>query len=194
MRHKRIVRRTLGKDPIKKSQTLLSNTGQGSSPAQFELISVPGRTTDGASQIIRDDQDTSTKANVGDIIKYVNIVLQIANQDANVEPNDTGWLEWAVTFEKEKTTAIPSTFTGVQTLQALAMRIFRGDCLLTGQVPIGSIQPMVEVIKIKIPKNKIKLQLGSSMQIHTFFRSADSADVRTTNIRLVQTCFYKLYV
>lgn len=184
----------MGKDPIKKSASFIGNIGQGSSPTSHTLLEVPARSVDGATQTVRDDQNTGTSANVGDIIKYVNITIQAANQDANVEPNDTGWFEWAVTFEKETQTSIPSTHTGTQTLPTLAMRIFRGDCLLTGQIPIGSIQPMTQEIKIKIPKAKVKLQLGSNMQIHTFFRSADSTDVRTDNIRRVVLTFYKLYV
>lgn len=191
---RRIVRRTMGKDPIKKSNTILENIGQGSSPSGMNLIVVPNRSTDGAVQTIRDDQDTGVQANVGDLIKYVHITLQCGNRDTNVEAGDTGWLEWAVLFEKEKATTIPSTQTGVLTLPVIAQRMVRGDCLMTGQIPVGSIQPIVQEILIKIPKNKVKLQLGSSMNLWTIFRLVDSADVRTDNIRLVKSTFYKLYV
>ena len=131
---------------------------------------------------------------MGDIIKYVHLVIQAANRDIGVESADTGWIEWAVTFEKESATSIPSTNTGLVTLGNIAMNMFRGDCLLTGQIPIGSIQPITQEIMIKIPKNKVKLQLGSSLVFHTFFRSTDSTDTRTDNIRLVKSTFYKLYV
>jgi len=158
------------------------------------LIVVPARSTTGSAVTIRDDQNTGSQANVGDIIKYVHLVIQAGNRDINVESEDTGWLEWAVTFEKESATSIPSTNTGLVTLGNIAMNMFRGDCLLTGQIPIGSIQPITQEIMIKIPKNKVKLQLGSSLQFHTFFRSVDSTDMRTDNIRLVKSTFYKLYV
>ncbi len=185
----------MGKDPIKKSQTILENTGQGSTPATMELVSVPARSGDGTVATIRDSQDTATKANVGDIIKYVHVVLQCGNRDTNVEAGDTGWLEWALVFEKETSgTVIPSTNTGLLTLGVIAQRMFRGDCLLTGQIPIGSIQPITQEIMLKIPKNKVKLQMGSSLVLHTFFRSVNSADVRTDNLRLVKSTFYKLYV
>ena len=194
MRRKRVLRRTLGKEPIKKTLTNLDNIGSGSTPSAFQLISVPQRSGTGSNVTIRDSQNTSNIANVGDVLKYVHIVLQAGNRDTNVEAGDTGWLEWAVTFEKEKISTIPSTNVGVVTLGNIAMNMFRGDCLMTGQLPIGSIQPIVQEIMIKIPKNKVKLQLGSALQLHTYFRSVDSADVRTDNIRLVKSTFYKLYV
>ncbi len=184
----------MGKEPIKKSQTLVDNTGQGEAPSALQIINVPARDTGGSSQTIRDTQNTNNVANVGDIIKYVHLVIQVANRDTNVEPGDTGWLEWAVTFEKETGTAIPAGNTGTLTLGVIAQRMFRGDCLMTGQIPVGSIQPIVQEIMIKVPKNKCKLQLGSTFQFHTFFRSSDSTDVRTDNVRLIKSCFYKLYV
>ncbi len=194
MARKKIVRKTMGKEPIKKSSTSLENMGQGSSVGSMQLIVVPERSSDGGTTDIRDKQNTSTLANVGDIIKYVHIVLQAGNRDTNVEAGDTGWLEWAVTFEKEKETQIPSTNTGILTLGVIAQRMFRGDCLLTGQIPVGSIQPITQEIMIKIPKNKVKLQVGSTMNLHTLFRSVNSTDVRTDNIRLIKSTFYKLYV
>ncbi len=191
---RRIVRRTMGKDPIKKSLTVLANVGQGSTPAALNVVNVTERTSDGASVTIRDSQNISSAANVGDIVKYVHLVIQAANRDANVEPGDAGWLEWAVTFQKETITSIPTTNTGTLTLGVIAQRMFRGDCLMTGQIPVGSIQPITQEIMIKIPKNKVKLQLGSNLQFHTFFRSTDSTDMRTDNVRLVKSAFYKLYV
>ncbi len=184
----------MGKEAIKKSVTTLDNIGQGSAPAALQIISVPARDTGGASQTIRDSQDTSVTANVGDVLKYVHLVLQAGNRDTNVEAGDTGWLEWAVTFEKESGTVIPAGNTGTLTLGTIAQRMFRGDCLMTGQIPVGSIQPIVQEISIKVPDNKVKLQLGSTFQLHTFFRSVNSTDVRTDNMRLVKSAFYKLYV
>ncbi len=194
LRRRRIVRRTMGKEAIKKGNTSVDNIGQGSNSATFPLINVPNRDNDGDVITIRDSQNTSAIANVGDVLKYVHIILQAGNRDTNVEPGDTGWLEWAVTFQKETQTTIASTNLGVQTLGVIAQRIFRGDCLLTGQIPVGSIQPITQEIMIKIPKNKVKLQLGSNLILHTHFRSTDSTDVRTDNVRLVKSFFYKLYV
>ncbi len=184
----------MGKEAIKKSNTNLANIGQGSNSAAFDLLTVLERSSGGEVVVIRDSQNTSTIANVGDIIKYVHITLQAGNRDTNVEAGDTGWLEWAVTFEKEKKTSIPSTELGTKTLQNICSNMFRGDCLMTGVIPVGSIQPIVENILIKVPSNKVKIQLGSAMQLHTHFRSVNSTDVRTDNIRLVKSTFYKLYV
>jgi len=191
---RRIVRRTMGKDPIKKARTVISNQGNGSPPDALQVFTVPERSADGGSVTIRDSQNTGTIANVGDICKYVHFVIQAANRDTNVEPGDSGWLEWAITYERESQTVIPSTNIGTITLGTIAQQMFRGDCLMTGQIPIGSIQPITQEIMIKIPKNKVKLQLGSNMQFWTYFRSTDSTDMRTDSIRLVKSLFYKLYV
>ncbi len=193
MRRRRI-RRTMGKDPIKKSLTLLENIGSGSAVSTFEVISVPDRSAGGATQTIRDSQDTAGKANVGDIVKYVNLTIQAANRDTNVEPGDSGWLEWAVGFQKESTPALAVSQLGVKTLGDVSTQTLRGNSLLTGCIPVGSIQPVVQNIQIKIPKNLVKLQLGSSMILFSYFRSTDSTDVRTDNVRLVTSAIYKLYV
>lgn len=194
MRHRRIVRRTMGKDAIKKGTTLIDNIGSGSPITVLDIASVQARSTTGAGQVIRDNQTTGADANVGDVLKYVNLCIEIANRDTNVEPADSGWLEYAVTFEKETSTPIPVTNIGTLSLPVIATRMFRGDCLWTGCIPVGAIQPMVSDIPIKIPKNKIKFQLGSALKLHMYFRSTDSTDMRTDSCRLVASALFKLYV
>lgn len=191
---KRIVRRTMGKDPIKKSITLLANIGSGSPVTAFEVISVPDRSAGGATQSIRDGQDTTSKANVGDICKYINLTIQAGNRDTNVEPGDSGWIEWAVATTKETTPALAITNIGTKTLGDVSTQTLRGNSLLTGAIPIGSIQPIVQDIRIKIPKTYVKQQLGSSTMLFVYFRSTDSADVRTDSVRIILSAMYKLYV
>ncbi len=191
---RRITRRTMGKDPIKKSTTLLANIGSSSPVTTVKLVTVPDRSAGGATQTIRADQTTDSEANVGDIVKYVNICIEAANRDANVEAVDSGWLEWAVGFQKETSGALAITNLGTKTLMDVAVKTLRGDCLMTGCIPIGSIQPITQNIIIKIPKNKVKLQLGSNMNLYCYFRSVESTDVRTDNVRLVASAIYKLYV
>ncbi len=194
MRRRRVIRRTMGKDPIKKSVTLLANIGSGSPITAFEVISVPDRNAGGTTLSIRDGQDTSSKANVGDIVKYVNFTIQAANRDINVEPADAGWLEWAIVMNKETTAALAVTNIGTKTLGDVSTQTQRGNSLLTGAIPVGSIQPVVQQISIKIPKTMVKLQLGSALQLFCYFRSTDSADIRTDSTRIVLSALYKLYV
>ena len=110
----------MGKEAIKKTRTLVANMGQGTAPNGMLLIDVPARTTTGSTVTIRDDQNTGNSANVGDVCKYVHLIIQAGNRDANVEAGDTGWIEWAVTFQKEILTTIPTTNTGVVTLGNIA--------------------------------------------------------------------------
>ena len=186
----------MGKDPVKKATTLLSNIGSGSPIGIFELLSVPVRTETGGATAIREGQDIASKGNVGNILKYINITLQAANRDTNVEPGDSGWLEWAVVALKEEGTpaSINNSQIGVHTLGVVCSRLYRGNCLLTGVIPVGSIQPITQDIKIKLPKTMVKLQLGSTVFIATYFRSTDSTDMRTDSVRLVESTMYKLYM
>ncbi len=197
MRH-RIKRRTQGKDPIKKSVTFLTNIGQGSAaPAAMEIVILPSRSGTGSTQTIRDDQDTSNKANVGDIIKYVNICIQISpreEQGMQTDIQNNGWLEYAVVFQKEREQTIPSTNLSIQTLGDTATKQFRGDCLFTGCIPVGAQQANSLDLKIKIPPNKVKLQLGSNLIIFAHMRTVDSTDLRSDSHRLLLSAIYKLYV
>ena len=195
-RRKRIIRRTMGKDAIKKSFTLIDNIGNGSPVGVLPAIIVPGRNDAGGVAVIRDTQNTSTTCNVGDVVKYVNFIIQVgARSQAQMEDDDNnGWLEWAVVFQKENVPSIPTTNLGVKNLGMIAMASFRGDCLMTGQFPVGTTQPMTQEISIKIPKTKVKLQLGSSMILFTIFRSVNVTDLRTDSHRAVVSTFYKNYV
>lgn len=192
MRRKRIVRRTMGKDSIKKAISSLTNVGSGSTVGRFELATVQGRSADGLGQNIIVNQNTGAAANVGNVVKYFNITLQMASRVGTVV--SSGWLEYAITMEKETDTSIPNTQIGVLTLGAIATRMFRGDCIFTGAIPVGANQPITLDLKIKVPTNKVKLQLGSNYVLHTYFRSTSSTDVSTDSNRLIQSCLYKLYV
>ncbi len=187
----------MGKDPIKKSVTKLQNIGAGSTVSELDIIIVPNRSAGGATLTIRDSQNTANTGNVGDIIKYVNICIEAGNRNDTPNPassQDNGWLEWAVGFVKENDVSLAVTNLGTKTLGDIANQTLRGNCLLSGCIPVGAIQPITQDIKIKIPKTMIKLQLGSSLKLYTYFRSINSTDVRTDNCRLVTSAIYKLYV
>lgn len=186
----------MGKDPIKKSFTVVSNIGQGSPVGILQAIVAPIRNETGGVTVIRENQNTSTSVNVGDIVKYVHFIIQagVRDQQGAGADDNQGWIEWAVVYQKETPASMATTNTGVKNLGMIAMAQFRGDCLLTGQFPIGSTQPLTQEIMIKIPKDKVKIQLGSGLYLFTIFRSVNSTDLRTDSHRMVQSCFYKNYV
>ncbi len=196
-RRRRIKRQTLGKDPIKHSATAIGNIGQGTNVGKFQIVTVPTRDTAGNVQTIQSESNTSTICQVSDIVKYVNICVGVANRNQTPDPvgvDDQGWLEYALIHTKEAAQeVVPSTNLGTKTLGDICTKMFRGDCLFTGCVPIGTIQAITLDLKFKIPAARAKLKLGSDLSFLTFFRAVESTDVRTDNIRLVQSCIYKCY-
>ncbi len=197
MPRRSIVRRTRGKEPIKKSVTLLANIGAGSTVTELDIIVVPDRSAGGATTTIIDNQTTGSTANVGNVIKYVNLCIEAGNRNDTPNPassQDNGWIEWAVGFVKENDVSLAVTNLGTQTLADIATKTLRGNCLMTGCIPVGAIQPITQDIRIKVPKTMVKLQLGSSLKLYTAFRSINSADVRTDNCRIIMSALYKLYV
>jgi len=196
---RRIKRRTMGKDALKKSTTIVNVLGQGSAaPAKLEIVTVPARTGSGANVTIRDSQDIDNIANVGDLIKYTNICIQIGPREGD-ETNETlvinnGWLEYAVVFQRERDQAMQSSQLGLHTLGDVATKQYRGDCIFTGCIPIGAQQSNSLDLKIKIPANKVKLQLGSNLSLFCHFRSVSSTDLRSDSHKLIMSALYKLYV
>ncbi len=196
VRH-RIKRRTLGKDPIKKSVTKVDTIGNGSNVNGFTLMSSAStRSADGSLTTVRDSQTTGLSANIGDILKYVNICIEAAsrNEMEQGEENDNGWLEWGVVYQQETSGFPGATNLGVQTLGDILVKTFRGNCLLTGCIPVGKAQPITQDIKIKIPQKYCKVQQSSILQLFYYFRSVNSTDLRTDSTKVVLSAIYKLYV
>lgn len=190
----------MGKDPIKKSTTLVANIGTGSAGITSHVFidtDVGGRNLAGAAQTIRDNQTTSNICNVGNIIKYVNLCIQVASRNVTGDvptPDDNGWLEYAIVKHKEVRQTMSIAGIGTETLMTLAARAFRGDCLWTGCLPLGASQPNSMDMRIKVPKIFTKLQIGSSMEILVWFRSTNTTDLRTDSTRVLLSSQYKCYV
>jgi len=198
MPYRRKIRRaTMGKDPIKKSGTLIASPiGPASAPNAFTLITTTlGRNADGDAQTIRDSQNTETVANVGDIVKYINIHIQTGARDSAEPEDDTsGWLEWAIIKYKEAFSQPTTTNLGVKTLGDVCTQQFRGDCLLTGNVPVGGDTPNNAEIQLKVPKANIKQQLGSKIVMFVHFRSVNTASTASDLNATILSFNYKLYV
>ncbi len=194
---RRIKRRTLGKDAIKKSTTKIATIGNGSNPDGFTILfAATSRSATGDQTTVRDSQTTGNQGNIGDICKYVNICIEAGtrNEPESGSENDNGWLEWAVVYQQE-TAGFPAvTNLGTNTLGDICAKTFRGNCLLTGCIPVGAAQPITQDITIKIPPKFVKLQQSSIMQLFYYFRSVSSADLRTDSTKVILSAMYKLYV
>lgn len=186
----------MGKDSIKKSGTLIASPiGPASTITNVFLVTVPPRSTIGDTVTIRDTQNTDQVANVGNVVKYINIHVQTGARDS-VEPEDetSGWLEWGIVKYKEAFVLPTNTNLGTKTLGDILTKQFRGDCLLTGNIPVGGDTPNNAEIILKIPKIMTKLQLGSQLNFFCHFRSVNAASVATDLNTTIISYNYKLYV
>ncbi len=184
------------KTGIQHADTKLVNHGSGSIPDTFEVLETEGglRTTTGGTQTIQDSASTGEVVRVGDIVKYINLFMEIGpriDQANNVDK--TGWLEWAFVMVKESETTVPITDIGIQTLGVICTNMFRNECIYTGAVPIGNQQPNYFAASIKVPKFKQKIRLGDEWRFITFFRSVSSTSTSVVAMRSVKSFMYKTY-
>jgi len=196
MRH-RIRRQTMGKDAVKKSTTLVANIGNGSA-AMFTHILVSTdvgvRNIQGATETIKDTADTDNVCNVGDIVKYLNICIQVGpRDDPGPENNNNGWLEYGIVKYKEVFQTATVANLGLHTLADVLTKSFRGDVLWTGCMPVGNNQPNSIDLKIKLPKIVTKMQIGTFVSLFCAFRSTDATDLRTDSHRIISSALYKVY-
>ncbi len=190
------MRQTKGKVPIKKADTNLTNIGAGSAPGSFNVLETQGgaRTLTGGTQVIKSSADTGEVCNVGDMVKYVTLFIEVGPRTHQGSLVDRiGWLEWAFVCVKESETAVPITDMGIQTLGSVCNHMFRNECIYTGMVPVGTTQPVTQEIHLKIPQTKSKITLGDEWRFITSFRSVLSTSTSTVSIRLVKSFQYKCY-
>ncbi len=181
------------KNAVKHSSTTLANIGSGSIPTVHSVYftDVGARLSTGATSTIKENADNAGTCNVGDIIKYVNICIQVSSR-ADIAVNN-GWLEWALVRQVESTDLMGLTSLGTQTLQDTAQKQFRNNVLLTGCLPVASVQPNSVDLKIKIPRIYEKLKQGGILILFSYFRSQSSTDVQTDSHRLVVSSIFKAY-
>ncbi len=186
----------MGKVGIKKTDTNLVNSGSGSVPAKFVILETQGgaRSVTGATQTIKSSADTGETCNVGDIVKYINLFLEVSPRLAEAQNDDkVGWLEWALVMVKESETDVPITSVGVQTLGSICSQMFRNECIYTGAIPVGQNVPNYMEAHIKVPKAKQAIRLGDEWRFIHYFRSQLSTSTSTTGVRVVKSFAYKVY-
>ncbi len=175
--------------------TLVDNIGNSSVPQTMEFAdTVAARTTTGASQAITSNRGTDELCNTGDTIKYVNLFIQASPRaDIELPADKTGWLEYAVVLVKDTETKIPNTSLGTETLGVVATRMFRNECIWTGNFPVGEKQPNSVNLQIKIPRFKQRLRIWDQWILYTSFRSAQSTSTSTIAVRVISSFIYKAY-
>jgi len=187
----------MGKDPIKQAHSLVSLVGNGSNVTEFLLYETRtgDRSVDGSAQSTKLGGSTSQVVEISNIIKYINIIIQGAITEAGqtMQDDTQGWVEWAVTWREQSSQQIPSTNLGTETLGVLASRIFRGNCLMSGQFPVSVNLPNVEKILIKLPKKMVKIKIGDEMILQLHFRSSNSTDLTTDTVKIISSAHFKVY-
>ncbi len=191
MPFRRKIRATRGKLGIKHADSFINNIGGGSIPTAFTLVEVDAGSRTETHQSIKGSADTDNTCMVGDLIKFINVHIQISPRGgANAE---SGWLEYAVVWQQENATKIGIAQMGTQTLGETATNFFRNDCLWTGFIPVGKTSASGAEFTIKTPKAHQYLKIGDSYILYCWYRSSDSTDVSTTLMRLIQSCHFKAY-
>ncbi len=183
------------KTSITHADTKLINAGAGAIPDTFEVLETEAglRTTTGGTQTITDSRSTGEVVNVGDIVKYINLFLEVGPRFAAVATDRIGWLEWALVMVKESETTVPITDTGTQTLGTICKNMFRNECIYTGHIPVGSEQTNSQSIAIKVPRFKQKITLGDEWRFITYFRSTSSVSTEVAAVRVIKSFMYKGY-
>lgn len=196
MRHRK---RPIGvyKQGVKHSGTFIANEGAATAPASLIVLKTSGgpRSTTGAPMTIQSSASTDEDCRTGDTVKYINLHLQCGPRAfPTVEDEEkNGWLEWAFICVRENETALPITRVGVQTVGDIATNMYRGECIFTGNIPVGGQQPSSGEIKIKVPKKKQKIKLGDEWRLVTYFRAVSSTAVRTDAVRTIKSYNYIVY-
>jgi len=183
------------KPSVKHSGSLLANTGSGSIVAKLVILKTSGgpRSTTGAPQTIQSLASTDDDCRTGDTCKLVNLHIQCGpRSNVGVAEDRTGWLEWAFVCVRENETEVANTRIGVQTLGDIATQMYRGECIFTGNIPVGTGQPSSSEITLKVPKQKCKIKLGDEWRFLTYFRAVSSTSTATDSNRLVKSYNYKV--
>jgi len=180
---------------IAHADTFLANIGAGTVPQQLEILETEAgtRSLTGGTQTITDSRSTGEVVNIGDVVKYINLFIQIGPRLTESSTDRTGWLEWALIMVKESETDVPITVTGTQTLGVICNHMFRNECIYTGNIPVGAEIPNSANITLKVPKSKQTIRFGDEWRFITSFRSVSSTSTSTTAVRLIKSFMYKAY-
>ncbi len=184
------------KTGIQHAETNITTSGGGTVPGEFSVMRTDtgARTLSGAEQATKSEASTGDVCEIGDIIKYINLFMQVAPRSTATTPAESmGSVEWAFMMVKESETSVPITQLGTETLATICTRMYRNECIYTGAIPIGLNQPNNLSVVIKVPKFKQKIRIGDEWRFVHWFRSWDSTNDDLNNVKTVKSCIYKSY-
>ncbi len=189
----RVKRQTMGKLGVKKADSFIAVIGPGTAVTAFEVLvtDVGARTLTGTEQTIQDAATTGETCRVGDLCKYVNLTIQAGPRTQTA--GNAGWIEWAFVCHKENDVVPPSTELGTETMGTVCMRMYRGDCIYTGAIPIGTTQPVVANISLKIPTNHTLMKVGDQWHLFMKMRTVSTTETATDLVKLIASFSYKVY-
>jgi len=183
---------TRGKKGVKHADTLITTSGSGSVPTKQVIVQSDAGNRVEDSSTIQSNATTSEICRIGDLVKFVNIHLQVASRDF-VAGDSVGWLEYACVWKRQEETDLTIAELGTLTLGTVATNRYRNDCIWTGFIPVGSNQPNGANLALKMPKAKMYLSMGEEFVLFTFFRSQNAASAQVNSIRSVTSYNYKAY-
>ena len=181
---------------IAHADTNITTTGGGTAPSKTNVLETEAgaRTLTGAQQVIQDNANTGELCRVGDTVKYVNLFIEAAPRSTATTPAESmGHIEWAFVCVKETETAVPITNLGTVTLGVICNRMYRNECIWTGDFPIGLNQPNSMHAMIKIPRSKQTIRIGDEWRFIHWFRSWDSTNDDLNNVKVVKSWMFKTY-
>ncbi len=194
-RRKRLTKDKVG---VKHASTLLANSGPGDGSFFAHVVyetKVGARALSGVTEILRAEENTGRIVMTGDIIRYVNMCIQNSPRGAdstNIK-DDSGWLEWAIVWQREKDAAPTVANIGTETLGVICSRAFRENCFMTGCMPYGSRQSNAIDIKFKLPDKCCKIKMGDILKLIVYVRGSSSTDTRTDSNRVIVSSHFKTY-
>ncbi len=192
---RRIVRRTLGKEPRMMSRTLITDDITGTA-SLIEIVSPTINAGGVGTGDVLENADTAKIVSPNSIIKYINIRFQSGLRD--VAPRSPGFVEYAVViFEEQQSLptldAIITAGMGTQTVGDLCTNLYRGNCIWQGAFAISEQVPGVLDLKIKIPNKWCKMKRGMYIMLVKGAHTVDVSDV-TTDFRTFLQVNYKCYL
>ncbi len=184
-------RQTIGRQGTKHAGTLLANVGPGSVPTKLIIIESEAGQRVEAVFALQDQAFSDETCRAGDLIKYINVHIGVSARSAVTD--EIGWLEWAVIWKREGESDFANTQLGVLTLGTVATNRYRNDCIFTGSIPTNRNSASFQEVSLKIPKSKQFLKVGEECVLFMAYRSSNSADVTTDDMRVVASYNYKAY-
>ncbi len=182
---------TRGKTGTKHAGTLLANIGPGSVPTKLIIIESEAGARVEAVFALQDQAFSDETCRSGDLIKFINIHIGGAARTAVTD--EIGWVEWAVVWKREGESDLANTQLGTLTLGTVATNRYRNDCLFTGTVPLNRNSASFQEVSLKMPRSKQFLKVGEECVLFVAYRSSNSADVTTDDVRVVLSYNYKAY-